>query len=177
MQRVLAALFALGFMSVATAADDNVVEIDGLKSKAPAAWKREEVKTTMRKAQFRIAKAEGDPEDAELVITYFGKGGGGDKKANIQRWKGQFKDAPAEKTKLDEFKVGNVEVTYLDVQGTFVSRSMSDPNAKSTDKPNFRAINVMFQSPNGPYFIKLIGPAKTIEGQKAAFDDWLKAFK
>ncbi|MCS7047223.1 MAG: hypothetical protein NZO58_12770, partial [Gemmataceae bacterium] len=70
------------------------------------------------------------------------------------------------------------DVTYLDVQGTFLSRFPPfDPNAKITRKPNYRQLGVVFASEKGPYFITLKGPAKTIEGAKKDFDNWLKAFK
>ena len=43
----------------------------------------------MRKAQYRLPRVEGDPEDAELVVFYF-QGSGGAPQANIDRWIGQF---------------------------------------------------------------------------------------
>jgi hypothetical protein len=35
----------------------------------------------------------------------------------------------------------------------------------------------VLESPRGNYFIRLVGPAKTIEHSKKEFDGWLKAFK
>jgi len=162
------------------AADEKgkVVEIDGLKSTAPAAWKSEEPKGMNRTVQFKIPKAAGDPEDGELVVYHFGKNGGGGVDANIKRWKYQFKNATEGKTTLDKFKVGTIEVVYLDVQGTYLFKFPPNaPNAKTTEKPDFRALNVIFQSPNGPYYFKFTGPAKTVESQKKAFDEWVKNFK
>ena len=173
---VFASVLAFGMTSVAWAADDAVVEIDGLKSKAPATWKRGQAMMN-KVAQFKITKAEGDPEDADLAIYHFGKGQGGDLEPNIKRWKEQFK-SPPEKSKQDSFKVGEVEVTCLDMQGTYLHKAAPrDPDSKIVEKPNFRAINVYFKSPNGPFFFKLVGPAKTVEAHKAEFDGWLKAFK
>jgi hypothetical protein len=173
---MLGSAFAIGLATTAFAADDIVVEIDGLKSKAPASWKNEKPKMN-RVAQFKITKSDGDPEDAELVVFHFGKGQGGDVDANMKRWKGQFK-TPGEKSKEEKLKVSGVEVMTLDMQGTYLHKSAPmDPDSKVVEKPNFRAINVYFNSENGPYFIKLVGPAKTVEVHKAEFDAWLKAFK
>ena len=38
-------------------------------------------------------------------------------------------------------------------------------------------IGVIFESPGGPYFMTLIGPARTVEQHKKGFDEWLKNFK
>jgi hypothetical protein len=165
----------MGFLFVATvsAADKEVVvEIDGLKSKAPAAWKEEPPANKMRYAQFKVG-------DAELVIF---KGLGGGAKNNITRWKGQF-DAPEGKTiddvsKVEEFKFGAGTATSLDVAGTYKFKNPPfDPNAKEERKANYRMLAIYIEGKNDVYQIKLTGPAKTVEGQKKAFDEWVKAFK
>lgn len=168
----------LSLLIAATAAyaDDAVVELDSLKSKVPAAWKPQKA-AGMRKHHFKIAKAAGEAEDAEVVVFFFGKGQGGSADENIKRWKGQFKEPAAAKAKVEKFKVGEVPVTILDISGTMISRPPGDPTAPGVEKPDFRAINVVFASPNGPYFFNLRGPAKTVDDQKKAFEDWIKAFK
>ena len=40
-----------------------------------------------------------------------------------------------------------------------------------------RIVNVIFESPKGPYFFKLTGPAKAVEKHKKDFDEWVKNFK
>jgi hypothetical protein len=45
----------------------------------------------MRRAQYRLAKAEGDPEDGGLVVFFF-SGQGGSVQANIDRRVGQFQN-------------------------------------------------------------------------------------
>lgn len=160
----------------------TMVNLDGLKSTAPAGWKMEEPtaqQKNFRKYQFRIAKADGDKEDAEVVVFFFGPGGGGGKEANLQRWKGQFKAPAGEQAKLDEFKAGDVAVTQLDVKGIYLFKvgGPFNPNAKTEEKPDYRMLGVIFESKNGPYFMRLLGPEKTVTGHKNEFDDWLKSFK
>lgn len=170
--------------AAASAADDKgtVVEVDGLKSTAPAAWKKEEAANAMRAYQFVVPKADGDKEDATLVISYFGPGGGGGVPANLERWKGQF-EPPAGKTiadvfKVEKLKVGAVPATYVDVQGTHLFKARPfDPNAQVEKKADYRMIAVVFESPKGPYFFRLVGPAKTVAANKAKFDEWLKNFQ
>jgi hypothetical protein len=176
LRRVLTGLLAVAIVGPVFAADDAVVELDGLKSKAPAAWKSQKA-SAMRRYHFKIDKAAGEPEDTEVIVFHFGKGQGGGIDENIKRWKGQFKEPAGERAKLEKFKVGDVQVTLLDIAGTFIFKPPGDPNAKGVEKPDFRAINAIFASPNGPYYINLRGPAKTVETQKKPFEDWLKAFK
>ena len=159
----------------------TVVEIDDLKSQAPADW--ESVKTTddMRVYQFRIPPVKGDKRDADLVIFYFG-GQGGTPADNVKRWKAMF-DPPRGKTiddvsKVTKMKVGSVDVTYLDVHGTYKEKFPPfAPNAKVTERPDYRMLAVVFESPKGPYFFRLVGPAKTVGEHKKGFDEWLKGFK
>src|SRR5439155_18862673 len=97
---LLAATVAWGIAIQASAAEDKskkegtLVKIDGLQSRAPADWKEEqppEKYRRMRHKQFRLPKAEGDKEDAEMIIYYFGAGGGGGLEANLTRWKDMYK--------------------------------------------------------------------------------------
>jgi hypothetical protein len=164
-------------------AGGDVLELGSMKSKTPANWKKQEPSNKLRTAQYLIPKADGDREDAELVVFFFGKGGGGSNDDNIKRWKGQF-IAPEgktidETTKVEKFKIGETtEVTYVDMNGTFKYKNPPfDPNAKEVRKDNFRRIGVIFDSVDGPFFITLTGPAKTLEKSKGAFDSWVKAFK
>ena len=55
----------------------------------PTSWKQSPASNTLRTAQFAIPKAEGDKDDAELVVYFFGGAGGG-VNANLERWSGQF---------------------------------------------------------------------------------------
>ena len=154
------------------------VELDGLKSKAPESWKSAPASNKFRVYQFTLPPAPGEPskEDAELVIFFFGPGGGGGVAENLKRWQSMF-EGDAE-PKVEKQKLDKAELTYLDVKGTFLSKFPPfDPNAKVTRKPNYRRLGVVFASQNGPYFITLTGPAKTMAKNKEAFDGWIKAFK
>jgi len=161
-------------------ADD--VTLDKLKSKTPAAWKSQPVSNKFRAYQFAVPKAKGDSEDAELVVFYFGAGSGGGVEDNLKRWRSAFEAEGGKSiddvSKVEKFKVGAAELTYLDVKGTFLSKFPPfDPNAKTTRKTNFRRLSVFFDCDNGPYFITMTGPAATVEAAKSDFDSWLKSFK
>jgi hypothetical protein len=156
------------------------VEIDGLKSKVPETWKAVETNGQPRMAQFTIPKVEGDERDAELVVYFFGKGSGGGVEANLKRWQQQIVPPegkkPEDVMKKDSFKVGDVQVTVIDLQGSYQAPAFGG-NQKAEKIANARMIGVVFESPNGPYYFKFVGPAKTVEASKKGFDEWLKNFK
>jgi hypothetical protein len=159
-----------------------VVAIDGLQSRAPADWEEQNPTNKMRFKQFKLPSAKKGEEAGDLVIYFFGSGQGGSAEDNVTRWKAQFEPAGGKKiedvAKTDTFKVSGVDVTYLDLAGTYLSKFPPfDPNAKTVRKPDYRLLGVVFESKDGPYFMKLTGPADTIEHYKKGFDEWLKAFK
>lgn len=155
------------------------VALAGLKSETPKEWKEEEPSNKMRMAQFKLPKAEGDKEDAELAIFVF-PGGSGSVEANLKRQVAKFTPADG-KDKVGETvaktKVGEFEATYQDVTGTFVKKPF--PMAeKGTPMADYRQLYVIFEAKDGKqYYMTLLGPAKTIDKHKAAFDEWLKNFK
>ena len=164
-------------------AGGEVIELGGLKAKAPDTWKRQDPSNKLRLYQMLIPKADNDKDNAELVVFFFGAGGGGGTEENIKRWKTQF-IAPEGKTidevsKLEKYKLGKqADVVCLDISGTYKYKfPPNDPRAKEERKENYRRFNVIFDTDKGAYFITLTGPARTMAKNKEAFDGWIKAFK
>src|SRR5215204_239102 len=62
-----------------------------LHFKAPPEWVVEKSSSTMRLAQYKLPKAEGDSEDASLVLYFFGPNQGGSVQSNLERWVSQIK--------------------------------------------------------------------------------------
>jgi hypothetical protein len=161
----------------------TAVQIDNFKSSVPAEWKPVELTDQQRNFgrlyQFTIPKAKDDSHDAEMVVFHF-QGGGGSAKDNVERWKSQFTAGDGKKigSKVDEMKVGDTAVTYADIQGTYkYKKAPFNPNEKEDLRPDYRLIGIVFESKGGPYFIRLLGPAKTVGENKKAFDEWLKGLK
>lgn len=160
----------------------TIVTLDGLKSQTPADWVEEPTTSQLRWKQFRLPVVGNDKDNAELIIFFFGTGSGGSADDNIKRWKDMF--VPPEKktiddvAKVEKHKVGDVNVTYVDVNGTYKFRAQpANPNSATMLRPNYRLLGVVFESPKGPYFMRLVGPADTVGHHKKGFDSWLKAFK
>jgi hypothetical protein len=185
--RVLIASALAVVVAVGASAEDKGVAAQwgSLKSTTPAGWKEETPSNTMRVGQFKLPKEKGDPEDAELAI--FKSPGGGGVQANLERQEKKF-ELPAGKKaedviKTEKLKFGDKhEGAYQDIQGTLLKKFPPfDPNAKVTKVADYRQIYVVFDVKDGDssvlYSMTLLGPAKTVEKHKKAFDEWVKNFK
>ena len=149
----------------------------GLTWKAPPAWKVDAPRQ-MRVATYKVPAAKGDPEEAECAVFYFGQGQGGSVDDNLKRWYGQFTQPDgkssevAAKTKKE--KMGGVEVTTVDLAGTFAGGGMMA--GPSAPKPGYRLLGAIAQGPEGAVFFKLTGPTKTVDGARPAFQKLLASF-
>jgi hypothetical protein len=138
---------------------------------APAAWHTRPAASSMRVAEFVIPRAAGDSEDAELVVYYFGAGAG-TVDANVNRWIGQIRQPDGSSTKDTANRstrtINGLQVTLVDAAGTYVAEVR--PGAtEHFDKPGFRLRAAVVETPRGPYYIKMTGPAQTMG---AANDDF-----
>jgi hypothetical protein len=151
----------------------------GLGYAAPAGWKPVPTTSSMRTAQFALPHADGDSQDAELVVYYFG-GSGGTVEANIERWLGQMQQPDGKPSSAvaqrQKRTVNGLAVTLVDVGGTYIAEMT--PGAKERhNSPNFRLRAAVVETANGPYFIKLTGPARTIASHDKAFEQFLSSVK
>jgi hypothetical protein len=181
----LAITALLGFaLGLGARAEDKgtETEIDGMKSQAPANWKAQDPTMKERVYQFLIPKVEGDKDNAMLLVFHFGSGGGGGNEANIERWKKMVRPAEgardADAYKTTALKVGDVKVTMLEANGVYLFKKRPfDPNEQPEPRADYRLIGVIFESKNGPYYIRMVGPKNTMEANRKGFEDWLKGFK
>jgi len=142
-------------------------------------WIAEPVRSNMRKAQYRLPKAESDSEDATVVIYYF-EGEGGGVRANIDRWVKQFKapgsDVVRNVTEKELGEVNGMKQTMIQVDGVYLYKPM--PMApKATEKPGFRMLAAVIESDAGPWFAKFVGPTATVEKWQESFKAFLSTFE
>src|SRR5882724_712789 len=151
-----------------------------LKYKVPDGWVVEHPASSMRAAQYKLPKADGDTEDANLVLYYFGQGQGGSTEANIDRWINQMQQPDGrpsrEKAKSETMTVNGLKVTVVDVAGTYAAE-MSPGSGTFTNNPNYRLHAAVVETPKGSYYVKLIGPEKTVTRWDKAFTNYIKSFE
>jgi|SRR5215216_2769107 len=151
-----------------------------LKFTVPPGWIEEERTSSMRVAQYRLTRVEGDTENGSVVLYYFGQGQGGSTAANIERWVGQMKQAGGGSSKAvakeESFDVNGLKITTVDVAGTYVAET-TPGSGTFENKPGYRLLAAVVETPNGPYFLKLVGPEKTVARWNESFLSFLKSFE
>ena len=144
---------------------------------APKEWIVKPSSSAMRVAQYALPRAAGDAEDGELIVYFFG-GQGGSVQANLDRWVGQMEQPDGRSSKAvattETLTVGGMKVTVLDVSGKYVAE-MTPGSQTRYSKPGFRLKAAVVETAGGPYFVKLTGPAKTVERWNAPFATFLKS--
>ncbi|GAC1471994.1 MAG: hypothetical protein NVSMB9_18710 [Isosphaeraceae bacterium] len=155
----------------------QTVDAGGLAFQAPKAWKKTDPSSAMRRAQLTIAAAEGDEQDAELVVFAF-PGGAGTVDANIERWRRTFKDKDGKPPKVDVKKVEarNTEVTRVEIAGHYFPTTFPG-QPKQPDRENYRLLGAIVLTKSTGYFLRLVGPDKTINGAKADFDQLIASIE
>lgn len=157
---------------------DGLLDLEQVTFKPPKDWVIETPASSMRKAQFKLPRAEGDGADGELAIFYFGPQSGS-VEANIERWCSQFEQpdgSSSEKAaKREKAKAGSIEVTFLDLSGTMKGSQM--PGSDGPTFTNYRMLAAIAEAPSGPWYAKATGPAKTIEKLAAAFKEFALSVK
>jgi hypothetical protein len=151
-----------------------------LHFKAPDGWTTEKASSSMRVAQYKLAKADGDKEDASLVLYYFGATQGGTPQANIDRWISQMQQpdgsSSRDKAKTETMTVNGLKVTTVDVTGTYAAE-MAPGSGTFHNDDNYRLRAAVIETPKGNYFVKLAGPQKTIARWDQSYTNYLRSFE
>ena len=98
----------------------------------PDNWQARPPSRAMRAAEFTIPRAEGDNEDGQMVVYYFGANQGGGIQANMDRWRNMFTTgdgAPVDDSNVqtDTLETNGLTIHVIDVQGRYTDR-MSRPD-------------------------------------------------
>ncbi|MBM64055.1 MAG: hypothetical protein CL484_13995 [Acidobacteria bacterium] len=148
-----------------------------LRYDPPDEWVEHPTESPMRVAQFQLPRVSGDSEDGELVVFYFG-GGGGSVEANFQRWIGQMEQPDGrpsfEVASTITLQANGLNVTLLDVPGTYVA-AVNPGSATRLNKPQFRLLAAVVETTAGPYFFKLTGPDRTVARWNSPFVAFLRS--
>ena len=152
----------------------------GLKFDVPAGWVSKPAASTMRVAEYALPRVAGDSEDVAVVVYYFGGQGGG-VQANLDRWIGQMTQ-PDGRASKDVAKTstlvsaGGLKVTVIDLPGTYVAE-VAPGSAERHNKPGFHLRAAVIESSEGPYFVKITGPARTVAKWSDSIGSFLKSAK
>ena len=149
-----------------------------LRFQAPDGWRVETASSEMRVGQYILPRSNPDDEDAELVVYFFG-GAGGSIEANLARWTRQIEQPDGRDSRTlattAEFSSNGLDLTTVDLTGTYVAE-VRPGSAEYHDKQGYRLIAAVVETPGGPYFVKLIGPADTVKGWESSVRQFLRSF-
>jgi hypothetical protein len=138
---------------------------------SPARWKKVTPSPGMRLAQYQVP----GEEPAECVVFFFGAAQGGTLEANLERWTRQFEaDGPPQKS--TEEVSPDVFATVLDIAGRYVAETRPGSGVK-LDKPGWRMLAAVVLAPDGPLYLKLVGPRATIDPAADEFRAWVRSFR
>jgi hypothetical protein len=175
------ALRAMGILAAAAmlaGADDakQVIDAKGLTFEVPKAWKSSPPKTQMRRAQLTVDPLEGDEYPAELVVFAF-PGGAGSVEANLERWRKLFKDKDGNPPKIDSktVKGKNVDVTRAETSGHYYPAQFG--GTPDPDRADARLFGAIVAGDDASYYVRMVGPDKTMNKIRADFDAMLATLK
>jgi len=176
---VAAALWLGNPAGVRARADDaktQEVDAGGLTFQAPADWKSTPPQSQMRRAQLKVPAAEGEAS-ADLIVFAF-PGGAGSVEANIERWERTFKDKNGDTPKADvkTVKGKNCEVTRVELAGSYTPTTFPG-QAQQPNIEKARLLGAIVLTDRTGYFLRLVGPEKTVSAAKTAFDKMLGTMK
>lgn len=137
----------------------------------PEGWTSVPPANSMRKAQYVVPAAEGDGQDGECVVFYFGPGQGGPPRANADRWASQFQDGsggPPEPV-IEETTMGGRSVMKVFVEGTYAPSGMMG-GTPAPPIEDAMLLGAIVEGPDANWFFKCTGPAATMKAHREGFD-------
>ena len=163
----------------ASAADEKTQTVDGqgVSFEAPASWKQEAPQSQMRRAQLKVEPAKGDDQGAELILFAF-PGGAGTVDANVARWQQMFSDKDGNPPKVDVKKVKgkNADVNRVEIAGRYTPMAFPG-QPKKEPQDNYRLLGAIVITPDTGYFVRMVGPEKTVSAARDDFDKLIASIK
>ncbi len=125
----------------------------------------------MRDAQYRVDGAPG----VVLTVSHFDPevGGGGRVSRNVNRWVGQFERPGGREPTIEEREINDLQVTTVDVSGTFVGRQGMGPGGPPRE--GWRLLGAIVEGPHGLVFFKLLGPGPGVSTALEGFEQLVRS--
>lgn len=144
-------------------ADPTTIEVLGYEAPTDPTWRWEPPKNTMRLVNWIIPAPEG-AEPAELAVMHFPEASGNTTDRNIERWTSQFRgaDLPV-KPVIRSITVATMPTTLVELRGEYLGMG------GGWHKQDYAMLVAMVESERGSIFIKLLGPAQTVDAARASW--------
>lgn len=136
----------------------------------PSSWTSATPSSSMRMAQAVIPGTAGN---GEMVVFFFGPGGGGGVEQNLQRWAEQI-EGPGEAVR-ESFESGGYKISTIEKGGTLQPSMMG--SGPATAQPGSRLLAAVVEGEGGPWFFKATGPDATIAAAREPFLRMLRSIR
>ena len=87
-----------------------------------------------------------------------------------------MKQAEGSSAKQESLEVHGLKVTTVEVAGTYVAET-APGSGTFLNQPGYRLRAAVVETPNGPYFVKLVGPEKTVTKWNESFLSYVRSFE
>jgi hypothetical protein len=179
--RLLGVVLVILLAGCTGSSSGTLQDLGAITVQVPDAWRTESPASSMRKAQYALAKQGEDQEDAALLVFYFGPTQGGSVEANLARWFGQFKQPDGRPSKdaavVSGKQIDGMSVSLADVTGTYAPSAMGPMAPAASAKADYRMLAAIVESPAGSYYFKLTGPEGTVGHWSDAFSRFVDSIK
>jgi hypothetical protein len=136
---------------------------------APAGWTSVRCTHANCGTTFKIPKAGGDSEDADLALTVARSGD----EAHVKQWQEEFGGA---KVKTETRTVNGLKVTIVEIRGTF-SGSMDRGAPVVAPKDNQVLLGAIVEAEDRQHCFKMWGGEKTMRAARTDFDRLVASFR
>lgn len=171
---LIALVVATSSLSSARTEEITTFRAGAFSFAVPQGWQSVTPASPMRKAELRVPGPEGTGAAGEALITvfHFGQGQGGSVKDNVDRWFGQFDgDLEAKGAATANETIGTIPVTFARARGTFQSGM---PGGPTTPLESQALLGAILESPGGDVYVKMTGPAPTVDKAEPAFVEMIR---
>lgn len=148
------------------ASDPTIVEIAGLVMPKSVTWQWEAPSMQFRALQYSVPGSGETAGAAEVVFSVFAAGDGGPIDMNVKRWISQFRadDGSEAVAKIEDRTVNGMKVKWIELAGQYQGMGQATP------RPGMAQFGAIIQAPSGTLFIRLVGPASTVEASRNDFE-------
>ena len=150
--------------------DNSKLATGILNYRVPNSWQRVQPSSAMRVDELLI-----DPiSQTKLAIFIFPKIPG-IIEANLQRWKGQFKEGTVTDSK-EQFNQADLPITIYQAEGSYLETTQPmNPRAAKEERADYEMLTAIVELNDGAWFFKTVGPKQVIDSQRVNFNQLIKS--
>jgi hypothetical protein len=144
--------------------DQRYIDFLDLRAERPASWTWSPPRSTLRLLNYAVPAHDGG-ESADFAVFRFQENSGNTVDANVSRWRGQFRsdDGGPVRPILSTRTIAGLPATVVEIHGEYMGMGAGWHRA------DHLFLAVILEHPDGNLFMRLLGPASTVESHRGAW--------